>query len=213
MPRLAVPCSDSGPTVLRNHGRTGYDWADGITELTELEDSVHMALWTPRPIFWRICMMLSIAVLVLFGSRNPWQKVKQQICPVTGSMRIEVTTLGYFKREERTVSALETWLKRREPGFEPKWQTMSVQDYYLVTRRCGVGHAEDEIYGLRLILDGIVEKLSEERISALVAVLRNSSRDESMRLKRQQMVESIAQEFFELEVSERRQKAAHEIGI
>ena len=167
----------------------------------------------PRPIFWGVPLTLELAVLVVcVGLRIPYRTVKYRICPITGSMRIEVTTVGYFYSEKRTVSALETWLTRREPDFEPKWETMSVEDCYLIVRSCGVGHAEDEIYELRPILDGIVEKLSEERISALIAVLRNRSRDESMRKSRQQMVESIAQEFFELEASERRQEAALKPG-
>jgi hypothetical protein len=85
---------------------------------------------------------------------------------------------------------LEHWLKRREPSFEPHWRHISTQTYYILGRACGTAGAP-EIYQLRGILDGVVEKFSDERIAGLVAVLRQGSRDEQ-----RQAIQKISDDYF-----------------
>jgi hypothetical protein len=88
------------------------------------------------------------------------------------------------------VSALEIWLQLTEPGFKPTWQHVSTQTYFLLGRSCGVGE-RPEIYFLSPLLDDVVPQLSDERIGALVAVLRHGSREEQ-----KQMIQGISDEVF-----------------
>jgi len=86
---------------------------------------------------------------------------------------------------------LEAWLRRKEPGFEPKWRPLSTQTYFVLGRSCGTA-GTPVIYHLRPILDLVVEKLSDDRIAGLVAVLRRGSRD-----KQRQMIEKITNDVFD----------------
>jgi hypothetical protein len=86
---------------------------------------------------------------------------------------------------------LEKWLKRREPGFEPNWQYLSTQTYFVLGRSCATA-GTPQVYQLIPILDRVVEKLSDERIADLVAVLRHGSRDEQ-----RHMIEKIVDEVFD----------------
>lgn len=136
---------------------------------------------------------LGLVLLVgVVGERFPYKRVDNAMCPVTGSMRREITWFGYFSHEERTVSALELWLRRREPSFQPQWQHISRQTYYVLSGACGTA-GSPEIYLLRPMMDGIVEKFSDERIADLVAILRHGSRDEQS-----QAIHKIADDYFEV---------------
>ena len=85
----------------------------------------------------------------------------------------------------------EQWLKRKESSFQPKWQHTSTQTYYVFGRACGIA-GTPEIYQLRPILDGVVEKFSDERIASLVAILREGSRDEQ-----KQAIRKISDDYFD----------------
>ena len=102
------------------------------------------------------------------------------MCQISGSTQKEITWLGYFKCEERTASALEAWLKRREAAFEPRWQHLSTQTYYVVGRSYGCSRSP-EIFQLRVFLDDVVAKASDDEIGKLVEVLRKGSNDEQKR--------------------------------
>ncbi len=109
---------------------------------------------------------------------------------MSGSTRQQTTWFWRFSHEERTVSALEQWLKRREPSFQPQWRHTSTQTYYVLGRACGTA-GTPEIYQLQPILDGVVEQFSEERIAGLVAILRQGSREEQ-----RQAIQRISDDYF-----------------
>lgn len=113
------------------------------------------------------------------------------MCSVSGSTRTEIEWFGYHKREVRTVSALEFWLRKREPGFKPTWQQRSRQTYGVLVRACGVGPSP-EISTLTPVLDLVIETLSDKEIAALVDVLRNGSLEEQ-----REMIWKVSDKVFE----------------
>ena len=150
-----------------------------------------MVMRTKKMIIGVVSMALGLMVLVgVVCPLIPCKRVVNLVCPVSGSSRQEITWFGGFSREERTVSALEQWLKRREPSFQPQWRHMSTQTYYILGRACGTSGAP-EIYALRSILDKVVAKFSDDRIAGLVAVLRQGSRDEQ-----RQAIQRISDDYF-----------------
>jgi hypothetical protein len=107
---------------------------------------------------------------------------------VSASTRTDITWFGLFKSEERTVSFLEMWLKRREPGFQPSWQNMSTQTYFIGGGfSCGTAGTPD-VYELAttLKLNGVL-KVSDSEIADLVKVLRQGSADD-----RKKMIEAFS---------------------
>lgn len=147
---------------------------------------------TKKRIVWIVSIGVGLVLLVgVVGPLIPYKRVANSVCPVSGSTRQEITWFGRFSHEERTVSALEQWLKRREPSFQPQWRHISTQTYYVLGRACGVA-GTPEIYQLRPILDGVVEKFSDERIAGLVATLRQGSRDEQ-----RQAIQRISDDYFD----------------
>ena len=88
------------------------------------------------------------------------------------------------------MSALEKWLKKREPDFAPSWQFRSRQTYSVMFHSCGVGDPP-AIDQLSPVLDRVVDKLSDEQIAALVTVLRHGSREEQS-----QMIDKITDQLF-----------------
>ena len=140
---------------------------------------------------WSILITIGLILLLGFiGQFIAYKEVSYWMCPTTGSTRTEVTWFGLFSHEERTVSALEKWLKRREPGFEPNWQFVATDKYFLLGRSFADA-GTPEIYRLKPILDEAVEKLSDAKIAELVAVLRHGSPDEQ-----RHMIEKISNEVF-----------------
>ena len=126
-----------------------------------------MTAHTRKRIVWSVSIALgSVLVLGFVGPLIPCKRVKNWVCPVSGSTKRQITWFGYFSHDERNVSALEQWLKRREPSFEPQWQPLSTQTYYVSGQACGTG-GTPEIYQLRPILDRVVVKLSDEKIAGL----------------------------------------------
>jgi hypothetical protein len=147
---------------------------------------------TRKRIIWSVSIAVGlVSLLAVAGPLIPYKRVDNWVCSISGSTRSEITWFGRFSHEERTTSALEQWLKRREPSFEPQWWSTSTQTYYILARACATG-GTPEIYQLRPVLDGIVGKLSDERIAGLVAVLRQGSREEQ-----RQMIQSISDEYFD----------------
>ena len=147
---------------------------------------------TKKRIVWIVSIAFGLVLLVgVVGPLIPYKRVANSVCPVSGSTRQEITWFGRFSHEERSVSALEQWLKRKEPSFQPQWRHTSTQTYYILGRACGTA-GTPEIYQLRPILDGVVEEFSDERIAGLVAVLRQGSRDEQ-----RQAIQKISDEYFD----------------
>jgi len=137
-----------------------------------------MTAHTKKRIVWSISIAVGVVVLLgIIGPLIPYKKVDNWVCPVSGSTKRQVTWFGYFSHDERTTSALEQWLERSEPSFEPQWRHISTTTYYVLARGYACGETP-EVYQLRPILDGVVAKFSDERIASLVTVLRQGSRDE-----------------------------------
>ena len=130
-------------------------------------------------------------LLGIFGPFITYKTVDYYICPISGSTKTQVTWFGRFTRDERTTSALEQWLKRREPSFEPQWQRRSRNTFGVLSRGFACGNAP-EIYQLTTILDGVVKKFSDERIANLVAVLRQGTPEEQ-----RQEIERISDDYFD----------------
>jgi|SRR5580704_11552886 hypothetical protein len=144
-----------------------------------------------KRIAWSIIITIGLILLLGFiGQFIAYKEVSYWICPITGSTRTKVTWFKYFSHEERTVSALEKWLKRRETTFEPNWQHLSTDTYFVLIRSFADA-GTPEIYQLRPILDQVVEDLSDARLAELVEVLRHGSRDEQ-----RQMIKNISDEVF-----------------
>jgi len=151
-----------------------------------------MTTRTKKQIVWSVSIALGLALLVAaVGPFISYKQVANSVCPISGSTRSEITWFGRFNHEERTVSALEQWLKRKEPAFQPQWRHISTQTYYVLGRACGTS-GTPEIYQLRPILDGVVEKFSDERIARLVAVLRHGSSDEQ-----REAIRRISDDYFD----------------
>ena len=145
-----------------------------------------------KQIVWSIS--IAVAGVLLFGIVGPlipYKKVDNWVCPVSGSTKRQITWFGYFSHDERTTSALEQWLERRELSFEPQWQHTSTTTYYVLARGYACGQTP-EVYQLRPILDGVVSKFSDERIAGLVAVLRQGSQDEQ-----RQAIQRISDDYFD----------------
>jgi hypothetical protein len=150
-----------------------------------------MTSGTKKRMVWSVSVTIGLVLLLgVFGPAIQYKETTRWICPVSGSTRNEIIWFGHFSHEERTVSALEKWLKRREPDFVPHWQVHSRQTYSVMSRSCALWEAP-EIYQLSPILNNVVEKLSDAQIAALVTVLRTGSPDEQ-----KQMIERISAQFF-----------------
>lgn len=138
-----------------------------------------MTLRKKRILFWALGIGLSVLSLLMFvGPSIPYKERSNWVCTVTASTRTDVTWFGLFRHQERTVSYLEQWLRRREPGFEPCWQYISTQAYYIGGGfSCGTAGTPD-VYSLTSTLkeDGI-QKMSDDQIAALVEILRHGTAD------------------------------------
>ena len=146
---------------------------------------------TKKRIVWSVSIALGFVLsLPVAGPLIPYKKVDNWVCPISSSTKSRVTWFGYVSHDERTTSALEQWLDRREPSFEPQWQHTSTTTYYILGRGYACGRAP-EIYQLRQILDGVVSKFSDERIAGLVTILRQGSHDEQ-----RQAIRGISDEYF-----------------
>lgn len=133
-----------------------------------------------KPILWTISIAAGIVLLLtIIGPAIEYKQVDIWVCSVTGSTKTHVTWFRHFSHDKRTTSALEQWLKRKEPSFEPQWQHTSTDIYYIFASSYACGD-KPVVYRLAPILDGVVSKFSDERITQLVAVLRHGSRDEQI---------------------------------
>jgi len=72
-----------------------------------------MTTCTKKRIVWSVSITVGVVLLfAVVGPLVPYKKKDGWVCPVSGSTKIQITWFGYFARDERTVSALELWLKR-----------------------------------------------------------------------------------------------------
>jgi hypothetical protein len=137
---------------------------------------------TKRWIGWSLGTAVGLGLILSFvGPFIRYKEVDVWICPVSGSTRIDTVWLGLFKHEERTTSALEGWLKHREPAFVPNWQHTSTDNYFVLGRSFACSTAP-EIFTLTPLLNQVVEKLDDNEISDLVKVLRLGSADDQHRV-------------------------------
>jgi hypothetical protein len=147
---------------------------------------------TKKRMVWSVS--ISLGAVMLLGVVGPLIAYKTRdisVCPISGSTKTRITWFGHFSHDERTVSALERWIERREPAFEPQWRKISTTTYYVLGRGYACGRAP-EIYHLRPILDAVVSKCSDESISGLVAVLRQGTQDEQ-----RQVIQRIADAYLD----------------
>ena len=150
-----------------------------------------MTAHAKKRIVWSISITVGVVLLLgIVGPLVPYKKVDVWVCPVSGSTKRQDTWFGYLRHDERTISALEQWLKPREPSFESQWRHISTTTYYLLARGYACGETP-EVYQLRPILDGVVSRFSDERIAGLITVLRQGSRDEQ-----RQAVRRISDDYF-----------------
>jgi hypothetical protein len=151
-----------------------------------------MTARTKKRVIWSAAIALGAVVLLgVVGPLIPYKKVDSWVCRVCGSTKQQVTWFGYLSHDERTTSALEEWLERREPSFEPEWRHISTTTYYVLAEGHACGETP-EVYRLRPILDGVVSKFSDERLAGLVTVLRQGSRDEQ-----RQAIQRISDDYFD----------------
>jgi hypothetical protein len=156
--------------------------------ITTLSD---MTSHKKRTLFWIFGISMSVLMLLAFvGPPIPYKKRSNYICSVTASTRADVTWFGLFTSHERTVSFLENWLKQREPSFQPNWQFMSGQTYYVWGgHSCGYGGTPD-VYELTTTLKfNGTQKMSDSQIAALVETLRHDPAE-----ARKQMIRSFSDE-------------------
>jgi|YelNatPaOPRAMG01_1025707.scaffolds.fasta_scaffold19451_3 hypothetical protein len=150
-----------------------------------------MMLRTKRRIVWSVSVAAAaILFLAVVGRWIPCKRVDVWICPISGSIKTQVTWFGLVSRDERTASALEQWLKRKEPSFEPHWRHIATTIHYALGRS-HICRPAPEICQLRPILDQVVSNFSDERLADLVTVLRQGSRDEQ-----RTAIQRIAQDYF-----------------
>jgi hypothetical protein len=74
-------------------------------------------------------------------------------------------------------TALQNWISKREPQFEPKWLHLSTRSRSVLITTFGCSPAPT-VYHLRPILSLIVERLDERKIAKLVEVLRTGTKEE-----------------------------------
>lgn len=133
--------------------------------------------WNP----WRFLTVLGIVAIVVFAAPLvPVKTTTVWCCPVSGSTKRLTRWFGGFPREVRTTSALEVWLKKREPAFEPRFEFVSMKTDQLIGNSHGSAPAP-AIYGARPYLEFVIRWSGDEKIAGLVAVLRNGSNEERRR--------------------------------
>jgi hypothetical protein len=150
-----------------------------------------MSARTKRRVLWLLAIsFVAVLCLGVFATIIPYKERSNYICPITASMRTDVTWFGLFESRQRTVSHLELWLRQREPGFRPDWQYISTQKYYLGGGfSCGTaGTPEAYLLTYTLKLSG-VQKMNDGQIGNLIEVLRHGSSDD-----RKRMIQSFSDE-------------------
>ena len=146
-------------------------------------------------IVWKISIFIGAALLLgTVSPLIPYKTVRSGACPVSGSIKFQYTWLGFFSYERGSESALQRWLQRREPSFEPQWQFHATETYYLFGGHSWSCGKPPPVTYFQPILDRLVEKMSEEKIAALVAVLRSGSRDKQMHT-----LQSVSDEVFDVQ--------------
>jgi hypothetical protein len=138
---------------------------------------------------WLVVFVFIFGVVSWFV---PYKIVTYSICPVTASIRTQTTWFGLFKRDTRTTNALDKWLERKESGFQPQWQRLSTDTYYALGGKSFACSPAPPAYELQPVvtLPGF-QKLSDDKIAALVAVLRRGTPSEQER-----MIETVGDEVF-----------------
>jgi len=153
-----------------------------------------MAARVKRKVLWDFAISIVLFLCVgVFAVLMPYKERSNYICPVTASTRTDITWFGLFTSHQRTVSFLEKWLKQREPSFQPNWQHMSTQTYYIGGGfSCGYAGTPDAhqlTYTLKL---SGVQKMSDGQIGNLIEALRHGSPDD-----RKRMIQSFSDEVME----------------
>jgi hypothetical protein len=137
---------------------------------------------------------LGVAVVVLLltvAHSIPFKEVRISMCPISGSREVVTRWFGLWARVEVKETALELWIRRREPTFRPQWKRLSTNTHYVLARGFGCSPAPP-IYTLQPLMQHVTNKLSDERIAELVDVMRTGTREEQ-----QEFLKKIEDEIFE----------------
>ena len=135
---------------------------------------------------------IAIVILVLVaGPFIPFKKVDISLCSISGSRKVVTRWFGLLVRMEVTRTTLESWIKQREPQFQPQWVHMSTNTRFLLGRTFACSSAPP-IYSLEPLMNHLTGNLSEGQIAKLVNVMRTGTREDQRALLRQ-----IADEIFE----------------
>lgn len=155
----------------------------------------------------RWAVLVAVAGFILYqvaGPMIPIQRTTRWCCPVTGSTKVETVWLWFFDSKTVTPTALERWLRQREPDFQPPWEFTSRQTRYLHGRSCGT-RGTPAVFNLRPLLDDLVATSSDETLAQLVETLRNGSPEE-----REQAVQNTTRSILEGDVSQTSPPRSHE---
>lgn len=112
------------------------------------------------------------------------------MCPVTGSVEGTVTWWGVKRSTFHESTALELWLKEREPDFVPryeKWCSFS-RSFSGIRRSC---FSPPPVHRLLDVQDELV-KLSTSELNDLVSTLRNEDRSQHREVVEQVLSEISA---------------------
>ena len=127
---------------------------------------------------WMVAIGLWLFIAYAFvGPFVTYRTYDIRICPITGSTLTHRTFLGRAQPPERKVTALENWLRLREPEFEPQWQHLSRAEIRIAGGRYACGRAP-EIYGYRRSLENMLAHMMDEEIAEMVEILRHGSKEE-----------------------------------
>ena len=129
-----------------------------------------------------------VTVVGMSWPRLPYRTEIAQICPVSGSISREVIWFGFHRDVRIEATALEGWIREREPDFSPEFEDWCLYRTFLfsVRRSCS---KSPSIVRLRSIQDRLVRELPEARLRELVRVLRKEDQT-----KQREFVETLVSE-------------------
>lgn len=125
---------------------------------------------------FRWFLLASFFVVTVVGiawPRLPYKTEVVQICPISGSILREVVWFGFSREQTVESTALEEWIRDREPDFAPQFEPWCQYRTFLfsVRRTCS---KSPSIFLLRSVQDRLVADLSESRIKDLIRILRSA---------------------------------------
>ena len=145
----------------------------------------------PRSMSFRWFLLAAFFVVTVIGvgwPRLPYKTEVVDVCPISGSVSREIVTFGVFRERRIESTPLEAWIRAREPGFIPNYESWCIYRTYLfsVRRSCTKGPT---VASLRSVQEPLLTQIAEERIADLVETLRQGDR-----VVQQQLVDALLDE-------------------